>query len=327
MPNPPPSLQRVLSRATDAGRVDTGSGHGHREDRLAKALGWFSLGLGLPQLLVPSRVNRLIGIEDNTRNRAIMRAVGLRELAGGAGILDRPRPGGFLFARVAGDAMDLLLLRAVFRPRRNARRRVTAATAAVAGVAVLDVMASAKTSRSSDPTTDAGAIRVRTAVTVQRPPDEVYDYWHNFENFPSFMAHVESVEVTGDGRSHWVAKAPAGMQVEWDAEIVQDEPNEVIAWRSAENADVPNSGCVRFTTAPGDAATEVTVELEYRPPGGAVGAAVSRLFGEEPLQQIKDDLRRFKQVIETGEVVRSDGTPEGTRTQRQFFQQEAQPGG
>ncbi|MBW3556215.1 MAG: SRPBCC family protein [Actinobacteria bacterium] len=327
MRNPPPPLERLLSRTTERRGSNTASGRRPNEDRLAKGLGWFSLGLGLPQVLLPSRVNRLIGIEDNSRNRAIMRAVGLRELGGGAGILDRPRPGGFLFARIAGDLMDLVLLRAAFRPSRKGRRRVAAATAAVAGVAVLDIVASARTSRSSGSTTADGGIRVRTAVTVNRPPDEVYGYWHDFENLPNFMAHLESVEVTGDGRSHWTAKAPAGTKVEWDAEIVEDIPDELIAWRSAEGAHVPNSGCVRFTSAPGDAGTEVTVELEYQPPGGAMGAAFSRLFGEEPLQQIKDDLRRFKQVIETGEVVRSDGTPEGTRTQRQFHQDEAQPVG
>jgi hypothetical protein len=119
------------------------------EDRLAKGLGWFSLGLGVPQLLAPQQVNRLIGVAGTRRNQVIMRAVGLRELGGAVGLLGRPRPAGFLFARVAGDAMDLLLLRAALRAEGNARHRVAAVAAAVAGVTVLDMIASAKTSRSS----------------------------------------------------------------------------------------------------------------------------------------------------------------------------------
>ena len=296
------------------------------EDRLAKALGWFSIGLGGPQLLAPGMVNRLIGVDDNRRNRRIMRAVGLRELGGAAGILDRPRPAGFLFARVAGDTMDLLLLQAALRSKGSRRNRVVLATMAVAGVAVVDGIASAKTSRSSDPSTENGAVRARTAITVNRSPEDVYGCWHRFENLPSFMHHLESVRVNGDGRSHWVAAAPAGRTVEWDAEVVEDVPNQLIAWRSLEGAEVPNSGSVRFAPAPGGRGTEVTLEVEYQPPGRAMGAAVARLFGEEPVQQMKDDLRRFKQVMETGGVVRSDGTPQGSRTQAQARQHEAQPG-
>ncbi len=197
--------------------------------------------------------------------------------------------------------------------------------AAVAGVAVLDVVASAKTSRSADPTTEGAAVRARAAITVNRPPEEVYGYWHQFENLPDFMYHLESVRAQADGHLRWVAKAPAGKTVEWSAEVVEDVPNQLIAWRSLEDADVRNSGWVRFVPAPGGGGTEVTLELEYDPPGGAVGAAAARILGEEPLQQVKDDLRRFKQVIETGEVVRSDGTPEGTHTQRQAIQEEGQP--
>lgn len=295
------------------------------EDRLAKSLGWFSIGLGVPQLLAPRQVTRLIGVADNRANRAVMRAVGVRELGGAAGILDRPRPGGFLFARVAGDAIDLALLGAALRAKGNDRRRLVAAVVAVAGVAVLDVVASARNSRSADPGTADGAIRARASITVNRPPDEVYRSWHRLEELPRFMYHLESVQKTGDGRSHWIAKGPGGATVEWDAEVVKDIPNELIGWQSVDPADVPNAGSVRLAPAPGGRGTEVTVELEYRPPGRAVGAAVARLFGEEPAQQLRDDLRRFKQVMETGEVVRSEGTPDGTRTQRQLTQEDARP--
>ena len=154
-------------------------------------------------------------------------------------------------------------------------------------------------------------IQVRRSVTLNRSREDVYAFWRDFENLPRFMQHLEHVEVTGDRTSHWVAKGPAGKQVEWDAEIVQDTPNEAISWSAVKNAEVPNSGSVRFRTAPADRGTIVQVELQYDPPAGAAGAAFAKLFGEEPSQQIRDDLRRFKQVMETGEVVRSDGSLEG----------------
>ncbi|HEV2766419.1 MAG TPA: SRPBCC family protein [Acidimicrobiales bacterium] len=276
-------------------------------------------------MLAPGRMNRLIGVDDSRQNRAVMRAMGVRELASAPGILDRPRPAGFVFARVAGDALDLAVLGAALRARGSVRARVAAAMAAVAGVTVLDVIASAKTSRSADPTTGGGAVRAQGAITVNRPPDEVYRFWRDVENLPRFMAHLESVHGQGDVRSHWVARAPAGGTVEWDAEVVEDVPGSLVAWRSLDGAEVPNSGTVRLAPAPGRGATEVRVDLEYRPPLGAVGAAAARLFGEDPAQQIKDDLRRFKQVVETGQVVRSDGSPDGTRTQRQLHQREARP--
>ncbi len=323
-PPPPTAAPRGRAQATTGDPTGSERRHGGAE-RLAKGLGWFSIGLGVPQVLAPGRVNRLVGVEDSRRNRTIMRAMGVRELAGAPGILDRPRPGGFLFARVAGDALDLALLGAALRAKGSVRSRVAAATAAVAGVAVLDVIASARTSRSADPTTDDGHVRAHAAITVNRAPNEVYHFWRDVENLPRFMAHLESVHGEGDVRSHWVARAPGGRTVEWDAEVVEDVPGELVAWRSLHGADVANSGTVRLAPAPGGRGTEVRVEVEYQPPLGAVGAAAARLFGEQPAQQIEDDLRRFKQVVETGEVVRSEGSPDGTRTQRQLHQRDAQP--
>jgi uncharacterized membrane protein len=151
-------------------------------------------------------------------------------------------------------------------------------------------------------------IHVVQRITIKRPRNEVYGFWHNFENLPRFMAHLESVEISSEGRSHWTAKAPAGTTVEWDAETIDDRPNELIAWRSLQDSTVPNSGTVRFTDAPGDRGTEVHVELRYQPPGGRLGSWIAKLFGEEPDLQVKGDLRRFKQVMETGEIVHSDSS-------------------
>jgi uncharacterized membrane protein len=140
-------------------------------------------------------------------------------------------------------------------------------------------------------------IRVEQAVTINRPREEIYRFWRNFENLPRFMDHLESVTVLDENRSHWVAKAPAEMRVEWDATIHNEIENELIAWRSLPGADVNNAGSVHFTPA-GEGRTEVRVVLSYEPPAGKLGAAVAKLLGEEPSQQVDDDLRRFKQVME-----------------------------
>jgi uncharacterized membrane protein len=143
--------------------------------------------------------------------------------------------------------------------------------------------------------------KVERSIAVNRPVNEVYQFWRNFENLPRFMDHLESVTVIDETRSHWVAKAPAGAKVEWDAVIHNEINNELIAWRSLPGADVNNAGSVHFTeTSPGQ--TEVRVVLSYEPPAGELGAAVAKLLGEEPSQQVADDLRRFKQVMEALEL-------------------------
>jgi len=140
-------------------------------------------------------------------------------------------------------------------------------------------------------------VKVERSVVVGRPVQEVYQFWRNFENLPRFMDHLESVTVIDENRSHWVAKAPAGLRIEWDATIHNEIENELIAWRSLPGADVNNAGSVHFTPT-ADGRTEVRVVLSYEPPAGKLGAAVAKLLGEEPSGQVEDDLRRFKQVME-----------------------------
>src|SRR4051795_13564240 len=161
--------------------------------------------------------------------------------------------------------------------------------------------------------------------TIRRPRSEVYAFWHQFENLSTFMAHLDDVRSTGGGRSHWAATAPFGRTVEWDAETDEDVPDEKIGWHSVGEADVPNRGKVFFVPAPDGVSTEVHVVMAYDIPGGALGKAVAKYFGEEPNQQLDDDLRRLKQVLETGEVVRSDGAPYGKKARAEFPQRPAQP--
>ncbi|RPJ76614.1 MAG: SRPBCC family protein [Acidobacteria bacterium] len=197
------------------------------------------------------------------------------------------------------------MLGLAFRSPESEPRRLAAATAAVAGVTALDIVAGRRLQLAPGGRRFQYATR---ALTVNRPPAEVYGFWRDLENLPRFMRHLESVRTTEPGRSRWKVKGPAGTSVEWDAEIVEDRPSELIAWRSLPGASVENGGFVRFRPAPGGKATEVKVHLEYHPPGGRLGSAVASLFGEEPEQQLQEDLRRFKQVMETGEIARSDAS-------------------
>jgi uncharacterized membrane protein len=150
------------------------------------------------------------------------------------------------------------------------------------------------------------------AYTIDRPSEELFFFWRNFENLPRFMTHVQAVRKLDEKRSHWVVAGPGGRDVQWDAEIINEEPNKFIAWRSLANADVHNAGSVWFVPAPGQRGTEVRVSMEYIPPAGKIGSAIAWLFGETPRQQIQEDLRRFKQLMETGEIPTTAGQPRGS---------------
>lgn len=294
---------------------------GWNEEHLARGLGWFSLGLGLAEVLVPRELGRLIGVRgDQTK---LFRMLGAREIASGIGILLQRQPTASMWSRVGGDAMDLALLGTAMSDPKADRRRLCAATAAVAGVTALDLFCSQQLSLRSNARTPGSSMRVAQSIAINRSPEELYRFWRNFQNLPRFMKHLESVQVdntstgatqgqaTGGERSHWVARGPAGTTVEWDAEIIEDQPNELVAWRSLEGADVDNTGSVRFERAPGNRGTVVRVRMQYAPPAGVIGATITKLFGEDPSWQVKDDLRRFKQVMETGEIITTEGQPAG----------------
>ncbi len=283
-------------------------------ERLANFLGMFSVGLGLAQVLMPEGMSRLIGIKDAEGNRTLMRAMGLREISHGLAILTNQQPEKAVWSRVAGDALDLAMLGKALANPDNDRGRTLFATANVLAVTALDVLCAKTLSLQPENTpaqeaADHGVILTKRSITVGKPVEEVYAFWRDFENLPRFMRHLESVTVQGDGRrSHWVAKAPAGKHVEWDAEMTEDRPNELIAWHSVEGSDVHNAGRVEFMVAPGGRGTEVRVTIEYDPPGGKLGSKVAMIWREEPGQQAQDDLRHFKQVMELGEIVVSDAT-------------------
>lgn len=281
------------------------------DERLTQALGWFSIGLGLAQVAAPGTVANLIGLDDeNDTQRNTLRVFGMREIAAGVGILSGRGTAGWLWGRVAGDAVDLASLGLALTDSETERTRVAASMAMVAGVTALDVLCArhAAGRPSGAPQEDQRARQVTKTVLINRSREEVYGFWHDFGRLPGLIRHLESVETTGEKRSRWAVRGPGGATVEWEAEIVEDVPNERIRWRSLEGADIDNEGSVRFERAPGGRGTLVRVQLEYDPPGGAVGSAVAKLFRAEPGQQIEDALRAIKQVIETGEVVKSDAS-------------------
>ena len=277
---------------------------------LSRALGGFGLGLGLAALGVPRPLAQLIGVQDSDEAVAVLRAIGLREITSGVAILTQNRPIVWLWARVGGDAMDLALLTSELDSKRTRYNRVVMALGAVASITALDLLCSMQLSRRSKeglggPRKD-GAVEVHNTITINRPPEEVYNFWHDFRNLPRFMTHLEAVQVTGPGRSHWKTLALAGTSVEWDAEVTEDVPNQLIAWHSFQEADVDNAGSVRFDRAPDGKGTVVRVALRYDPPDSKIGATIFKLLGDAPAQQVQGDLRSFKQVMETGEIVRSD---------------------
>ena len=288
------------------------------KDPVTNFLGWFSIGLGLAEVFAPNAVARLIGVDED-EHTTLLRAYGVRELAAGVGILTRPKPTYWMWNRVIGDAIDLRTLSNAMSTRGNDRSRLKMAALAVAGVTALDIVSSMRLTSEASPaagedpgsykTADTGNDNVLAAVvTVNKPVEEVYNYWKDPRNYADFMDQIESVTLTTGGRSRWKVKAPPGLAVEFDAKIVNDIPNELIRWSSVDSENVDSTGTVRFKTAPGNRGTVVTLEMEYKPRGGRFGAKIAKMFSVVPKTQLKNDLRRFKQLIEIGEVVKSDST-------------------
>ena len=293
------------------------SSNGHRApssdtemERLARALGWFSLGLGLAQIAAPSKVAQLIGVDDDDATITMMRVVGAREIASGIGILTQPKPTPWLWARVGGDAMDLTLLKSAMESPRANRNRVATATTAVLGIAAVDALCGTRLTAEPDAPNQSAiqssAVHATSAVTVNAPIDMVYGYWEGFQNLPRFMSDFASVQVSGNRQSRWSLTAPAGISVDWEVEITETTPNEQIAWRTSEGSHLEASGFVRFRTAPANRGTEVLFDARFDPPGGELGRKVAGFFADALGTKIGNDLRRFKQLVELGEIVHSD---------------------
>jgi uncharacterized membrane protein len=281
------------------------------DQRLARNLGWFSIGLGITEILAPGLVAKMSGAPDSERSRSVIRTYGGREIAQGIAILSSmPRPAGWMWGRVAGDVLDIGSVAAGMLSKDGSLPVGLMAMTSLIGVTAIDYYCADKLSSKTpaNGTTREGRIRIVQSIIVGRRPEEVYGFWRRFENLPRFMNHLEFVEETSNGQSHWKTRAPGGGSVEWDAEITADEPNRRISWRSLPGSTVENSGTVWFERATGDRGTLIRVELEYQPPFGKIGSVAASLFRENPKQQMYDDLRAMKQILEVGGKARSDAS-------------------
>jgi uncharacterized membrane protein len=278
--------------------------------RLNEALGWFSIGLGLVELVAPRGLGRLIGAGDHP---TLMRLCGLREIASGVGLLSQRAPATAAASRVAGDVMDIALLGAALRSPDAQPARLALAATTVLGVAAVDAYAAGQHARIALAEAE-DAVPVVVSVAINSSPEKLYTFWRDLQNLPRFMSHLESVTPKTQRVSRWVAKAPGGGYVEWDSEVVEDRPNELISWRTLPGSDVRHEGLVSFEPEGNGRGTLLRVELDYAAPGGALGAGIAKLLGEEPELQIKRDLRALKQLLETGEVTTTRGQSSGKRS-------------
>lgn len=272
--------------------------------QLANGLGWFSIGLGLAELATPNMVANLIGVRGDGSTRNLLRFYGARELVAGIGILSQSNPSGWLWARVAGDALDLSSLGKAITSNCNERGRAIAATAAVLGVTVADVCCAMRLTNGKE----SGQIPRRAAVitssiTIARNLEEIYSFWRDFTRLPEIFDRLESVRALEDNRSRWKLSLPMGRELEWTAEITDDQPNSRISWRSL-SSSAPHSGEVRFEPAAGQRGTKVTVRIQPQ----MVSQGIAKLFGVVPEQHVNIALHNLKQMLETGEVVKSDAS-------------------
>jgi uncharacterized membrane protein len=277
--------------------------------QLGLALGWFSVGLGLLQILAPRGLGRAMGVGHHP---VIMRLCGVRELVSGVGLLSERSPAAFAWSRVAGDALNLVLLRSALRSPGSSKAKIAAAATLMASVTAIDIFASQQMTRSAL-ARPKEPLRAKLAISIAATPDKLYAFWRNVENLPKFMQNVVSVTAVTPLQSHWVANAPAGTQIEWDSEIVDDQPNKLIAWRTLPDSDFSHHGIVSFEPEPAGTGTTIHVDLYYRAPGGTFGIGLARILGEDPGSHLMQTLRRLKQLVETGAVVTPKTEPMGIR--------------
>ena len=271
--------------------------------RLAKGLAWVGIGLGVAEIAVPRLLSRLVGTKGH---HALIRGYGVREIASGIRILTKPRDPGPMWVRVAGDAMDLAALGAAFVSDKNRRGKTACAIAAVAGVTALDLLCA------QDLMSRGASARAGASIVLHCPIEECYRFWRNFENHALFMPYVKSVRSTGSRTAHWIAALPGKKKLEWNTEITKDLRNEQISWHSVNGSGIYHAGTIRFSPASGDRGTVARIKVICREPATGRGV-LARMLGKDPDQMLYKDLRRFKQVMETGEVITTEGQSAGRR--------------
>ncbi|HWF07610.1 MAG TPA: SRPBCC family protein [Bryobacteraceae bacterium] len=272
-----------------------------------KTLGWFSIALGAVEFLFPKRLARMIGTPPKPLT---MRLMGLREIGVGLGILASERKAGWIKARVAGDAIDLAMLKSSFDSRRANRIRLGGTVAGVVAVTAADVIYARKVAAKEAP--GERRIRVEASMAVNKPPADCYEFWRDAGNFSKFMKNVEATRTNG-GQTH--LKVRTGLVTfEWDAEITEEIPNEAISWRCVNRAKFANSGSVRFEPRLNARGTNVRLAVEYDSLGVGLGGAADAFLKTISRHQARENLRRFKSVMECGEFPVTQGQPSGHQT-------------
>jgi uncharacterized membrane protein len=306
------------SRTARAAGLSNGQGFQLRRERTGDtrtgyALGWLSIALGAAALLAPRRVGRAAGIPEHG---AWLRAAGACELVSGVRLLTQRSRTPWLWSRVLGDALDLAMIGpAAMRPHRDgARARALGALAIVGAIGALDLFASLRHSRvarhrGSRPAADGHqAVPGEEVLLVSKPPRECYAFWRDLSNLPRFMPALQAVIVKDERSSHWVMLAPDGAKLEWDAEITEDREGERFSWQSRPGSVLKHAGSVRFEAGPAGRGCRVRACLRGEAPPGRAGAGPA---GRSPGTTVCEDLRRFRQLIETGEIATTCGQPSG----------------
>jgi uncharacterized membrane protein len=244
---------------------------------------------------------------------ALMRFCGMREMAAGIGILSQPYPAGWVWGRVGGDAMDITLLALALRNDRNRRGRVAGALAFVAGITALDVVCALQMSRQprAGRHIRANSSRIVKTIAVNRTPEELYAFWRDYNNLPRFMMYLDSVQPLGERRATWSYKGPGRMRMDLDVELTEESTNRAISWRATSRSRFEMRARVQFVPAPGEArGTIVRMEMQFRS-GGPI--KLPGILGKLPGEMATQNLRRFKQLVEVGEILTNEGQPSGRR--------------
>lgn len=284
---------------------------------LAEGLGWLSVAFGTAAIVAPRTVGSLSGI--SAGRAGVARSIGVRELATGIGILSSRNPAPWLWSRAVGDVVDLAVLMTGMRPGAPNKGRAAMSFMAVAGLLAVDALAASQMTRHAGHPLVSGVaaptdLYFETSIASVKSPEECYRFWRNVENLPRFMGSLESVKSLDERRFHWVARgSDDAKSLEWDCEITEDRPGAALAWRTLNGAQLPNAASVIFEHAPQGRGTIVRLSIHYSPVGGRLTAALARLLRQDPQTQVHEDLRRFKQLLETGELATTRGQPTGRR--------------
>jgi uncharacterized membrane protein len=276
----------------------------------AQSLGWVSVALGLGGLFVPRTMGRLSALSGR---EPLLTAVGARELVSGIGLLTRRDKVPWLWARVAGDALDLAVLGFASRERGSVAARAIS-TAVVVAITAADVAAATAHQRMSAQASPSRDVYLERSIIVNKTPRECYDWWRDLRNMPRFTRNLEKVTQLDEKHSHWVSRQFAGTRLEWRSRINEDVPGERILWSATHDSTFSHAGSVTFAPATGGRGTLITASIHYHVPGGRVGAALAQFLGPDPIGEVRENLRRFKQLLETGEVATTIGQPSGSRS-------------